>query len=1100
MKKAKIATLCIAMALAFLCAGAAVLQLNTARAEELPALVAHYEFEDAEDLGKDSSPNGNGLAVNGNVSQGKNGVNLAGTGGDVLYAPYEGDTNKDFSDDITGNYTVAFWVAMHSTASQYVVQSSSWEGGFSVAYGSDTLYVKAGVGESAMTVGINQNTWHHVAVVANDVAGKAYLYVDGQLKQTVDRVSESFTMAADGTVFTIGGQSNPNDGWFANSANASFDDFRIYSGAMSSTDVQGLLAEADVQAGEDASDNTIPEEEQEVSLLAHYAFDDAADLGKDGSSNGNGLLVHGDVFQGENGVALAGGGGDVLYAPYESGTTKDFSDDITGNYTVAFWVAMHSTASQYVVQSSSWEGGFSVAYGSDTLYVKAGVGESAMTVGINQNTWHHVAVVANDVAGKAYLYVDGQLKQTVDRVSESFTMAADGTVFTIGGQSNPNDGWFANSANASFDDFRIYSGAMNAQQVAQLVSEAALHAGDSAENNLAVPEPAQNGTIVAHYEFKDAANLGKDSAGNYDLAYTKGASSVTVDGQNGIVLTGKSAFYMKNDASDYLGDYTISLWVKTDNASGNGYILSTGVYESNFHIGASGSAVWVKYGAGTQIKSIPFTMTGEDYHHILVTASKSLRAVVVYIDGAAKLILKDVDPATIDIGHDGYAFTLGAQADENGDAVAGYLTGSIRDVRVYNGMVTAAKVQSIYAGEAETYKNLSIKTEVNIVVDDTNTVEAIQTAIGTSFTVKDGDNEYAVTVEYIAASEGRLRAVITACEENGALVGLVAKCALQYKVDVVVEGHGNVTVNGQSGDIVCAYGDTLTITVTPDEHYYTAGVLVGAQQIELEGNVATVVFRQETISVSIMPVEYTVTLQGGYDDNQLSYTVETSLTLPEPEKEGYRFNGWFTQENGQGEKVESIPAGSSGNKTLYADWDKVFKITYHLDGGENAAENAGVLAEDESLTLQAASKEGYEFIGWFSDEALTEKVERVENLTQDTELYAGFAVLKFTVSFETNGGNAVEDITVEYGKTATLPQFPAKEGYIFKGWYLDPAFENVFQAQTAITQNVTLYAKWSEDEKAKSGCSSSAAGTGAGLLFALLCGASVLLLTKKEKE
>ena len=118
MKKAKIATLCIAMALAFLCAGAAVLQLNTVGAEELPALVAHYEFDDADALGKDSSPNGNDLLVHGSVSQGKYGVNQANkaeSGENMLYAA--GDMADDFSDDIAGSYTVAFWLAMHSTDS-----------------------------------------------------------------------------------------------------------------------------------------------------------------------------------------------------------------------------------------------------------------------------------------------------------------------------------------------------------------------------------------------------------------------------------------------------------------------------------------------------------------------------------------------------------------------------------------------------------------------------------------------------------------------------------------------------------------------------------------------------------------------------------------------------------------------------------------------------------------------------------------------------------------------------------------------------------------------------------------------------------------------
>ena len=66
----------------------------------------------------------------------------------------------------------------------------------------------------------------------------------------------------------------------------------------------------------------------------------------------------------------------------------------------------------------------------------------------------------------------------------------------------------------------------------------------------------------------------------------------------------------------------------------------------------------------------------------------------------------------------------------------------------------------------------------------------------------------------------------------------------------------------------------------------------------------------------------------------------------------------------------------------------------------------------------------------------------------------------FTVSFVTNGGIAVDPITVEDGSSITLPANPTKDGYTFAGWYLESALTTPFVVSTLIDGNLTLYAKW----------------------------------------
>ena len=68
----------------------------------------------------------------------------------------------------------------------------------------------------------------------------------------------------------------------------------------------------------------------------------------------------------------------------------------------------------------------------------------------------------------------------------------------------------------------------------------------------------------------------------------------------------------------------------------------------------------------------------------------------------------------------------------------------------------------------------------------------------------------------------------------------------------------------------------------------------------------------------------------------------------------------------------------------------------------------------------------------------------------------------YTVTFNANGhGTAPAAQTVNEGSTATVPTpAPSSEGYEFGGWYKDSACRTSYNFDTAVTSNITLYAKW----------------------------------------
>jgi uncharacterized repeat protein (TIGR02543 family) len=112
------------------------------------------------------------------------------------------------------------------------------------------------------------------------------------------------------------------------------------------------------------------------------------------------------------------------------------------------------------------------------------------------------------------------------------------------------------------------------------------------------------------------------------------------------------------------------------------------------------------------------------------------------------------------------------------------------------------------------------------------------------------------------------------------------------------------------------------------------------------------------------------------------------------------------------------------------------------------------------------TKSGYTFGGWYTEangegSAFTANTTAIGNIT----VYAKWTGQTYTVTFKSNYGG---DVTL-YTKTVTVPittivDFPAdpiRAGYIFGGWNTQAGGDGSnFTTSTAITGNITVYAKW----------------------------------------
>lgn len=142
----------------------------------------------------------------------------------------------------------------------------------------------------------------------------------------------------------------------------------------------------------------------------------------------------------------------------------------------------------------------------------------------------------------------------------------------------------------------------------------------------------------------------------------------------------------------------------------------------------------------------------------------------------------------------------------------------------------------------------------------------------------------------------------------------------------------------------------------------------------------------------------------------------------------------------------------------------IFAVTFDR-GVATDAENmpkdqtieAGTKAAKPTTTPTAT---GYRFDKWCKDAALTTEFDfSKELISTDTTIYAKW-VKTHTVKFITEHGVAPTELVVDENGKATKPTDPKMEGYKFDGWFTDKECKHAFSWDTALTEDISLYAKW----------------------------------------
>ena len=208
-------------------------------------------------------------------------------------------------------------------------------------------------------------------------------------------------------------------------------------------------------------------------------------------------------------------------------------------------------------------------------------------------------------------------------------------------------------------------------------------------------------------------------------------------------------------------------------------------------------------------------------------------------------------------------------------------------------------------------------------------------------------------------------------------------------------------------------------------------------------------------------VEYTISydLNGGtYEDTFVSkYTVESEdIILPTLSKDGYIFAGWYDDDV----KVEKIASGSHGDIALLAKWaSATYSVTYVCDGEHS---NPAQLNVGDEYTLKDAQKTGYSFEGWYGDQSYSDRVYVLTSSGESVTVYAKFAPVVYTITYDYDGGTGVENPTTYTVESEDIMLCDAtKDGFVFAGWFDgDVKVEKIAKGSHG---NLSLVAKWIEN-------------------------------------
>lgn len=230
----------------------------------------------------------------------------------------------------------------------------------------------------------------------------------------------------------------------------------------------------------------------------------------------------------------------------------------------------------------------------------------------------------------------------------------------------------------------------------------------------------------------------------------------------------------------------------------------------------------------------------------------------------------------------------------------------------------------------------------------------------------------------------------------------------------------------------------------------------------------------------VQDITVTFDTDGGKEIAAVKVKKGSVINLPEAERDGHIFLGWYTAKEGDTKLDAEFTV--TEDITLYAHWEKDSEkpeerpeatITFDADGGE--MEGGDIVAKvGDTITLPLCTKDSYVFIGWYDDDICAGQAGEKYNVSGDVILKAHYekkAEVTYLITFDPNGGRKAEHIRAAKGERIALPG-TEKSGYVFLGWYTGKKGGTLLGLagdELEVTRDMTVYALWEKEKSEETG-------------------------------
>ena len=232
------------------------------------------------------------------------------------------------------------------------------------------------------------------------------------------------------------------------------------------------------------------------------------------------------------------------------------------------------------------------------------------------------------------------------------------------------------------------------------------------------------------------------------------------------------------------------------------------------------------------------------------------------------------------------------------------------------------------------------------------------------------------------------------------------------------------------------------------------------------------VFEDKTIYARYVDPADIVSVYMYTTDNDFPYRIEDAvigdyLTVEDPYEEGLFFTEWY----GDPDRVwqYNFEQPITGDVYLYArmiSYDDVATVyTYMPD--EYFYTDAYEVEKGRTVNIPDPEVEGMYFAGWYFDREFKKPFNKYQPITEDIALYAKFVPLSEMHTAKVyieDDSTPSSTVLIQDGYYWHITNNPSVEGKTFFGWYCEPERINRFDFSQPITEDVSIYAKFVDND------------------------------------